>query len=261
MALFGLTAFIFSQINLFFFGEDTYHFLLFLAITTGLFIFAGSIFLVRLPPEESHEEATLPYEGNLLSSPSTSTTALNHEERTPLLSRHEEYNVRGWELFRNIDAMVLGSVMFLIGGVGLMYVNNVGAIIKSLYQSASADPLLTDEESSSSLLPHVNISHEIQQYQNLHVTLLSIFSCSGRISAGLISDLSKYMYNLRRLWFLLAASISAFIGQVLTVFIIKDLNHLWISTFFIGFGYGNLFGISPTITSDWFGNKNFGLNW
>lgn len=242
MALFGLSAFIFSQFNLFFFNGDTYHFLLFIAITTGTFIFIGSIFLVILPQEESHEEITSPNEEN----PSTSSASFNNEERTPLLSRHEESNVRGRELFQNIDAMLLGLTLLLIGGVGLMYMNNVGAIVKSLFQSTSTHSLLIDK---------------IQEYQNFHVTLLSIFSCFGRISVGLMSDLSKYMYSVRRLWFLLGAGFYIFIGQILAGFIIKDLNHLWISSMFIGFGYGNLFGISPTITNEWFGKLHFGLNW
>jgi MFS family permease len=124
-----------------------------------------------------------------------------------------------------------------------------------------SDPLLIDEDSSPSSLPHENASHEIQEYQNFHVTLLSIFSFTGRISVGSVSDFSKYMYNLRRLWFLLVSGSCILIGQILAGFIIKDLNHLWISTIFIGFGYGNLFGIGPTITSDWFGSKYFGFNW
>ncbi|PKC74719.1 MFS general substrate transporter [Rhizophagus irregularis] len=257
MALFGLTAFIFSQINSLFFRGDTYHFLLFTAITTGVFIFIGSIFLVRVPQEESHEEIISPSEENS----STSSASLNNEERTPLLSRHEESDVRGRELFQNIDAMILGLTLLLIGGVGLMYMNNVGAIVKSLYLSTSTHPLLIDEEYFSSSLPSDHDLNKIQEYQNFHVTLLSLFSCSGRISVGLMSDLSKNMYNVRRLWFLLAASLYILIGQILAGFMIKDLNHLWISSTFIGFGYGHLFGISPTITNEWFGKIQFVLNW
>ncbi|CAB4390804.1 unnamed protein product [Rhizophagus irregularis] len=227
------------------------------AITTGVFIFIGSIFLVRVPQEESHEEIISPSEENS----STSSASLNNEERTPLLSRHEESDVRGRELFQNIDAMILGLTLLLIGGVGLMYMNNVGAIVKSLYLSTSTHPLLIDEEYFSSSLPSDHDLNKIQEYQNFHVTLLSLFSCSGRISVGLMSDLSKNMYNVRRLWFLLAASLYILIGQILAGFIIKDLNHLWISSTFIGFGYGHLFGISPTITNEWFGKIQFVLNW
>lgn len=256
MALFGLTAFVFSQINSFFFKGDTFHFLLFIAITTGIFMFIGSMFLVRFP-QESYEEIVSPNDEN----PSTLITSLNHEERTPLLSRHEEPNIRGRELFQNIDAMLLGLAMLLIGGVGLMYMNNVGAIIKTLFLSTSTYPLLINEEYFSSSLPSDDALKKIQEYQNFHVTLLSLTSCFGRIFVGLMSDLSKNMYNLKRLWFLLCASLYIFIGQILAGFIIKNLNHLWISSIFIGFGYGHLFGISPTITNEWFGRIHFGLNW
>jgi hypothetical protein len=249
MALFGLTAFIFSQINLFFFGGDTYHFLLFLAFTTGIFMFIGSLFLVRFPQEESHVEIASSNEENT----STSSTSLSNEERIPLLYRREESDIRGRELFQNIDAMLLSLTLLLIGGIGLMYMNNVGAIVKSLYQSTSTYFSLSP--------PPNNSLSKIQEYQSFHVTLLSLFSCFGRLSVGLVSDLFRYMYNLRRLWFLLGAGLYIFIGQILAGFMIKDLSNLWISSIFVGFGYGNLFGITPTITSEWFGKRHFGLNW
>ncbi|RIA86041.1 major facilitator superfamily domain-containing protein [Glomus cerebriforme] len=261
MALFGLTAFMYSQINSFFFKEDTYHFLLFIALSTGTFIFTASIFLVKLPPEEEHEEISSSNEENS-SSPLTTTSALNNEERIPLISRHEEHeaaDIGGWELFQNIDAMLIGSLMFLIGGVVLMYINNVGAIIKSLYLSTSTDPLSIDGKSLSSSVPHEN--EKIQNFQNLHVAILSICSCFGRFGAGFVSDLAKNTFNMRRTWLILVAGICVFVGQILTGFIIKDLNHLWISTIFIGIGYGFLFGISPTIVNEWFGTRYFGLNW
>jgi len=217
--------------------------------------------LIKLPPEENYEEILsddvifFPSSSSS-SSPSSSSTALNrlHDNERDLLlpskqqqgNEESELDIGGWELFQNIDAILFCSLKFLIGGTGLMYINNVGAIIKTLYLSSN---------------PHGDVSKEIQNFQNLHVALLSIFSCLGRISVGIISDLAKHKYNLRRLWFLLLACLYIFIGQILLGFITKDLKHLWIGTILIGFGYGNSFGISPTISTEWFGSRRFGLNW
>ena len=207
----------------------------------------GSIFLIKLPPEEVlSDEVVVP-------SPSSSSAALDQlhdEERTPLIPSEQqqrdeepEPNIGGWELFQNTDGLSISFIAFLLAGVGLMYVNNVGAIIKTLYLSSD---------------PHED---EVQNFQNLHVALLSVFSCLGRISIGGLSDLAKYKLNIERLWFLLLACIYTFFGHILVGFFIKDLNHLWMGTILIGFGYGNTFGICPTITAEWFGAKRFGVNW
>src|ERR1044072_121179 len=154
---FGLTGLIFAPINSLFFGQDTYHFLLFLAFSTGSFIFMGSIFLIKLPPEEllSDEVVVL--------SPSSSSAALDQlhdKERTPItLSKQQqrdeelEPHIGGWELFQNTAGLSISFIAFLLAGVGLMYVNNVGAIIKTLYLSSD---------------PHED---EVQNFQNLHVAL------------------------------------------------------------------------------------------
>ncbi|CAG8687578.1 7059_t:CDS:2, partial [Funneliformis mosseae] len=217
VALFGSTAFIFSQINSLVFKGDTYHFLLFVAISTGSIIFMGN----------DNERVPL----------------LPSEQQRKQQRRNEEPDIGGWELFQDLEAITIGSTKLLMAGVGLMYINNVGTIIKTLYLST-----------------HDDDAKEIQKFQNLHVALISISSCLGRISVGLMSDLAKYNYNVGRIWFLLAACWYIFIGQMLVGFIITDLSKLWIGTILIGFGYGNTFGIITTITSEWFGSKRFGIN-
>src|SRR5687767_8114468 len=195
IALFGLTAFIFSQINSLFFKRDTYHFLLFIAISTGSFIFLGSIFLIKLLPEESREEEVLSDE-EILFSPSSpsSSTSLHDDERAPLLSSRQqqqrnvesEPDIGGWELLQNMDAILICFIKVLMGGMGLMYFNNVGIIIKTLYLSS-------------------NLHGDVQNFQNFHVALLSILSSFGRISIGIVSDIAKYKHNFGRLWFFLLA--------------------------------------------------------
>ncbi|CAG8530548.1 2186_t:CDS:2 [Gigaspora rosea] len=251
VSLYGLSAFLFAQMNGLYFNNDTYHFLLFLAITCGLSIFIGSWFLVVIPRNKLILE-----EANQISDlPESSSSTDQYNDQTPLLnnkSYDDEPDIGGWELFYNYDALLLGILMFLIGGCGLMYINNVGAIIKALY-SSSSDPLLQN--------PGSNIFAEIQELQNLHVSLLSISSCLGRILVGFFSDITKFMFNLRRIsFFILSGCLVAF-GHFLAGFWIKSLDFLYPASILVGLGFGMMFSIAPTITNEWFGQKRFGINW
>ncbi|CAG8519280.1 6345_t:CDS:2 [Ambispora leptoticha] len=155
------------------------------------------------------------------------------------------FDISGWDLFRNDDAQNLFFILLLTGGVGLMYINNVGSILKSLFDTTS---MVDDHE-------------KLLTYQNFHVSLISVFSCIGRISSGFTSDLFKQTFNLRRIWFLLSASILLLSGQIIVGFFITHLETLWIGSMIVGLGFGNLLGIAPTIASEWFGLRRFGLNW
>ncbi|GBB97247.1 hypothetical protein RclHR1_02950006 [Rhizophagus clarus] len=258
MALFGLSAAIYSEINTFWFKKDTYHFLLFIAVSSGLCMFIGSWFLVVVPPPNIKDELIEEEEGcSSCSSQATSKVdKTDKSENTPLLNKvKEEVDIGGWDLFHNYDAKVLAMSMFLIAGTGLMYINNVGSIIKSLYYASSTRPhsLSNSEDNSSS-------SH-IQELQNMHVFFLSVFSCLGRFSVGIISDFAGLLFELPRLWFFIISGVWLLLGQLLILFYVSDLDKLLIVTVLIGFGFGNLYAIAPTIVSEWFGTKRFGLNW
>ncbi|CAG8654542.1 14361_t:CDS:2 [Funneliformis caledonium] len=252
MALFGLTAAIYSEIDTLWFKNDTYHFLLFIATSAGLCMFVGSLFLVVVPPPNDQDKVIVVEEGassNTSNTPKPDKQDDKNSERSPLLqnkAREEEIDIGGWELFYNRDAKVLAVSMFCVAGTGLMYINNVGTIIKSLYYNSTH--------------PHFS-PEEIQRIQNLHVFYLSVFSCLGRFTFGFLSDLAKLLFKLPRLWFFMLSGVWLFFGQILILFYAIDLDKLFIVTFFVGFGFGNIYAITPTIVSEWFGIKRFGLNW
>ncbi|CAG8614339.1 35130_t:CDS:2 [Gigaspora margarita] len=220
-------------------------------LTVGIASSAGSWFLVIIPRNKLILE-----EANQISDlPESSSSTDQYNDQTPLLNNKnydDELDIGGWELFYNYDALLLGILMFLIGGCGLMYINNVGAIIKALYSSPS-NPSLQNPES--------NIFKEIQELQNLHVSLLSISSCLGRILVGFFSDITKFMFNLRRIsFFILSGCLVAF-GHFLAGFWVKSLDFLYPASILVGLGFGMMFSIAPTITNEWFGQKRFGINW
>nr|CAG8503479.1 9578_t:CDS:2 [Entrophospora candida] len=290
LGLFGLSAFMFSQFNNLFFRTNTYHFLLFVAITVGLCQFIGSWFItVALPhPSVQHDQLVVNAINSLKNNNnnnnmyeedscvenstnnSTAKTKINNNsnksnivivdendnnfinERTPLLpdAVHEHNEISSWGLFQNFDAQLLFLTLFFIGGSGLMYINNVGIIVKMLYFS-SIDTDISD--------PYHE--REIQRLQNLHVSIISVCSCLGRLSAGIFSDITKYVYNIRRLWFIIISGILLLSGQSIAGFLFNDLNIIKISSVFVGLGFGFMFGIAPTIISEWFGHARFGSNW
>ncbi|CAG8484868.1 9240_t:CDS:2 [Acaulospora colombiana] len=274
LGLFGLSAFVFSQINSSFFKSDVYHFLVFVAISTGLCQFIGACFLVDVPPipMQCDEVVTVittnpaSYDHHQQDVNDThdhkTQKHVRFTEQTPLIGRsdgiddrhehHEQRDICGWELIQNGDARLLFIAILFIGGTGLMYINNVGTMIKSLYTASIDD---------RHPLPGNDQQIEMHRLQSLHVSIISICSCIGRFSAGLFSDFTKYMYKLRRLWFIIVAGLLLFVGHMLCGFLVKDLDLLWATSILNGLGCGFMFGIAPTITTEWFGSRRFGFNW
>lgn len=120
-----------------------------------------------------------------------------------------------------------------------MYINHVGRMVSILAQGTDLDEIY---------------------YKNLNVSLLSAMSCTGRIVVGLASDLLLRFYGIRRRTLLAVTALLMTLGHM-CVLLIPSLQSLWICTAVIGFAYGGMFSISPTIISDRFGTPNFGINW
>ncbi|CAJ0900617.1 3385_t:CDS:2 [Entrophospora sp. SA101] len=243
LALFGLSAFTFAQIDNLIFKDNVYDLLLFLSITTGSVLFVGGWFLNVIPPPSSSSSLNNDNNDEIVA---IDGGEHEHTETSPLLRSpsSSDMDIAGWNFLKNNNAILLTCSIFFLGGVGLMYINNVGTIIKSLYYEPR----------------HPSSPEILQNLQNYHVSLISIFSCLGRISVGAFSDVTKKLFNLRRLWYLILAGTWLLIGNLMTAIYIKRVSDLWIVSVFVGYGFGNLFGVSPTIVSEWFGNKNFGLN-
>ncbi|KAF9348350.1 hypothetical protein BGX34_002528 [Mortierella sp. NVP85] len=269
IACFGLSALLFAQISNRFFKDDTQGFLFTTAKVIGITILSSLLFLKVFPSEEKQS-----LDSETLVAPSSqhqdSNTHVNEQEeerrrrtgeRQPLIkktsagqseSAHEFPS--GLKLFRTIHvAQMLFLTVILVAGPVLMYVTNAGNVIRSIYRSQLADP---------SVPPTGDELIRLQQLQNYHVSLLSLFSALGRLSIGFMSDLGKrgsgQWWGINRIGFMLYASVCVWLGQTLgaTVSNIDDLPKVSI---LIGLGYGSVF--APTIVSEWFGVSHFGANW
>ncbi|CAG8792276.1 22963_t:CDS:2, partial [Racocetra persica] len=272
LALLALSSFTYSQANVYLF-EDTFHFLLFVAFTSGLCMFVGSLFLIVVPtPQrassaiESGGDDSISIENdNEISVDSVLSHAKGmNTEQTPLLNKNistsssinasvdSEPDISGWQLLHNKDAISLILILVFLAGTGLMYINNVGIIVETLYHASPTHP------SHPSLLNtslQTIFNDDIKKLQSFHVSLFSVCSCLGRILIGPLSDIGKDYFNLSRICSLVFASVWLFCGNLLALLWVQTTAQLWVVTSCIGLGVGILFGVAPTTCSEYFDSK------
>ncbi|KAI7830536.1 major facilitator superfamily domain-containing protein [Gamsiella multidivaricata] len=270
IACFGLSALLFAQINNHFYKDDTQAFLYLVARAIAGTILISILFLNVVPVDgqDGKEDPELAVTAARSLSIEHSEE-LNDEVAEERRRRTQEQErllvtssaaicrpVSGFKLFTTIlVAQLLFLSIMLLSGPGLMYVTNAGNVIRSIYLDHMVDPSTppTEEE----LI-------RLQQLQNYHVSLISLCSCLGRISVGLMSDLGKRgsgrWWGISRIGFLLYAGICVWLGQTFGANV-SDIGDLTKVSVLVGLGYGSVFGVAPTIVSEWFGVNSFGSNW
>lgn len=111
------------------------------------------------------------------------------------------------------------------------------------------------------------------QWQATQVSTVSIMNCLGRITIGLlrllyingsrshsgvtsrtgvIADFTKGKLRLPRSYCMVIVATLFIISQVMT-FSIESISNLWKASALLGFAYGGLFGLFPTLVIEWFG--------
>ncbi|KAF8936216.1 major facilitator superfamily domain-containing protein [Dissophora ornata] len=278
IALFGLSALLFAQINNYFYKDDTQAFLLLVSKAIGATILISILFLNVFPAQSGSKDleatveptsasfsaSTLQQDSDELVDDVAEEHRRRTQERERLLrpdtpttpSAVSRHHLSGLNLFRkaHVPQMLLLSVI-LLSGPGLMYVTNAGNIIRSIYRDHMEDP---------SVPPTAEELLRLQQLQNYHVSLISLCSCLGRFSVGLMSDLGKrgrgQWWGISRIGFMLYAGVCVWLGQTFGANV-SDIGDLDKVSILVGLGYGSVFGVAPTIVSEWFGVSNFGSNW
>jgi len=165
-------------------------------------------------------------------------------DRSRQLSNDGLPNLGGWALFATLDFWLLFTIMSLLSGIGLMWINNVGSITQALL--AKDNPVYDDIESS--------------RWQSIQVSTVSIMNCTGRICMGIIADFVKNRLNLRRTYCILLVALLFLLSQVMAI-LTSDVQHLYKTSAMLGFSYGGMFGLFPSITIEWFGLSHFSENW
>lgn len=150
-------------------------------------------------------------------------------------------DVSGIALFKTPDFWLLFAILGLGAGCGLMYINNVGSIVRALAYRLD----YTDDET--------------QRIINSHVSTISACNAVARITVGLVSDLLLQRYSVPRPVVLVVASFLALFGQV-AVLLVTSLPALYAASVLVGSTYGFVFSLVPTLVGDVFGPRAFGTN-
>ncbi|TAQ90999.1 hypothetical protein B7494_g598 [Chlorociboria aeruginascens] len=106
-----------------------------------------------------------------------------------------------------------------------------------------------------------SVTHEfITKQQALHVSVLSICNCTGRILSGFGSDLISKTLRASRLWCLVLASLIFLLAQLLALSI-QNPHFLFFCSSLTGLAYGFLFGCFPSLVVEAFGIHGLSTNW
>ncbi|GMK57695.1 hypothetical protein CspeluHIS016_0405290 [Cutaneotrichosporon spelunceum] len=146
-------------------------------------------------------------------------------------------------LFRETDFLLLFSILAILCGVGLEWINNVGAVTLALARKG------WDYD-----------KRKVGAMQASQVATISVCNCAGRILGGAFSDLIKHRFGVRRIWFLPLVALM-FIGAEVAVLATSDVERLWMVSAALGIAYGALFNVLPMLVLEWFGMSHFGQNW
>ena len=270
IAGFGLSALLFAQISNQWYKEDTQAFLLLVAKAIGATILISVLFLQVFPSEdlEPPKDQESSFDPHVSGSASPRSSVNNTTDEDNLTEEEAEQHRRdselerlirsdiaiikpdhpschpivpkslsGFKLFRTThQAQMLMLSILLLSGPGLMYITNAGNVVRSIYRGHMEDPSIppSDEE----LI-------RLQQLQNFHVSLISLCSCLGRISVGMMSDLGKRgggkWWGVSRVFFLLYAGSCVWLGQVFGSSV-HEIGDLVKASTLVGLGYGSVFG-------------------
>ncbi|TKY90442.1 hypothetical protein EX895_000440 [Sporisorium graminicola] len=187
-------------------------------------------------------------------------------------------DISGRRLFKQIDFYLIFLVMTLVSGAGLLLINNVGTITKTLWDYNHRDnPLLVAADNADLLLRRSDVTAfefetlrrdakaAVQHLQAQQVSAISLCNFSGRIIIGLLSDLlvNRTASAANRVWLLIVVTTLALASQLLAAFpgAVSTVDQLFAVSTLTGLAYGTLFGVCPTLVFEWFGMKHFSQNY
>ncbi|KAI9348364.1 major facilitator superfamily domain-containing protein [Pilaira anomala] len=265
----GTCGIVFSQINDVLFGNEryetdapttddsTYNFLIFLAFSMSFGIFLGSFFLGPVTDEEDATNHSSTYQPIVTDEEQQPLTAAAVVEISPLLEMIDSHDIlhefkvadeisplSGIQFLKHPIGFSLFCTMFVILGVGYVYLANIGQILDAVSSSSS-------------------VSGD-QHTRNLHITLFSLGNCLSRAVFGALSDTLRNKFGIHRLWIFvfailsLLATLTYLVSATTTTIITPD--SLVPCTLIISTAYGIAFGVAPATTTE-FGTDVFARNW
>jgi MFS family permease len=122
--------------------------------------------------------------------------------------------------------------------------SNIGNDVQALWRHY-------DDSASSSF---------IEKYQSVHVSILSLASCAGRLLSGAGSDVLVKKLNMNRMWCLFLSGV-AFTAAQFSALQIKNPHYLAFVSGLTGLAYGILYGFFPSLLAQKFGVMGMSQNW
>ena len=230
----GVCGVIFSQINDLLFGKEnysddapttddsTYHFLIFLAFTMAAGIFLGSFFLG--PIQSSYQK--IMHEEDQTGSVENSPLLAAVDSNKPEDPDQKELSISGLEFLKNPIGSALFITMFVVLGIGYIYLANIGQILGAVSRNAT------------------------QHTRNLHITLFSLGNCGSRAFFGAVSDILRNKFGIHRLWIFVFAVVSLLMTLTYLVTFTITTASLVPCTLIVSNAYGIVFGVGPAATTE-----------
>ncbi|WVQ83780.1 hypothetical protein IAT38_005924 [Cryptococcus sp. DSM 104549] len=148
------------------------------------------------------------------------------------------------DLLRAPDFWLLFTILAILCGTGLMYINNAGTVALALAREGK----------------RVFDKPAVSRWQAKQVGLVSIWNCAGRVLGGIYSDFCKTRYQIARIWFLPVVATLFIISQFAALETVR-VQSLWMVSSLLGLAYGALFNVMPMLVLEWFGMRHFSQNW
>jgi len=163
----------------------------------------------------------------------------------PLLADSPEtVELNMWKMCLTADFWLLFFCHFAVIGSGVTTLNNLSEIVISF------ENLLEKTTIEQADLPYA-------KYTVTFVALFSVFNTSGRLVVGMLSDYYRH-YLSRSSWLFIMAVMMA-MSQL--YFLFTNIPGMFVGIVLVGLAYGGTFALVPTLTSEFFGLKNFGANY
>ncbi|KAJ3416310.1 hypothetical protein HDV05_002250 [Chytridiales sp. JEL 0842] len=276
---YGLSGSLFAQINRTWFGQDPAGFLLFCGVSVGVVNGLGMIGgmqkvpwlaeegamrdegvktreedpdktemllpeggeelmgILKSAPLEESEKVQMPSDFQIEDSESSKTESIKEVEATEPQRKTRTMTGRDMTPLQIVKSFTFWLyTLTYVWQQGYTYFNNIGTILSTLPQTTN----LTESTS-------------------LHVTILSVAQCLGRLSFGILADLVLQHTSTDRSFLLIIAEVLVGIPMLL-VSVLPALSESWLifCSILIGFSFGATSSIFPPLTRDFFGMKHYG---
>lgn len=170
----------------------------------------------------------------------------------------------GMRLMKELDFWILAAIVSCLSGTGLMCeLSRMFSSSPPSFLSFARLPTKVFFSSISSALPGINNCglstlalvtkgnpvydpEMLSKLQATQVSTISVWNCAGRILFGVITDIAKHRFSIRRIHFMSVVSFLFILSQVTAIYT-TDVGSLWIVSTLLGLAYGGLFGLAPVV--------------